>query len=581
MPGRGREGAQGAAGLRHAGHRRHEGLHQFRQGGEGAEVRDGVPADQPPAGLPDLRSGRRVPTAGSGRGLRQVRIALPGREARGVPQERRSADLDGRDDALHPLHALRPLRPGGRRRDGAGHAQSRRAFRDHHVRRPDRRLRTVGQHDRPVPGRRADQQAVPLPGPHVGAGTPQVGVAARRPGRQRDRPDQEPARDARAAAGKRSHQRMLAVRQGPLRLRGPQQRRAPDPADAQAGRSVANRGLDDGAGVCRQRPERDQARPRRRADRCAGQPAQHAGRAVPAAKAGARHRQRQRRLPSAPVRFLRQADGRAVAGHADRRGVAAAAHAGGGRLPAQGSSAAGRASAPGRQEGCAAERDRCRRRRPADAGDATAGCAVAVAVAAVGGGRGDRCRRQCRPSGRYRRRRSRRNRQAYRREPGFGRAQGRVPGQCRRGPSAVLQAACAGPVGRAADRRDAGLPDRSREHRRRLPRRCAAARQWPGRRRHAGAAAPRLRHRGGRAGIRCGEPAAGACRAGASRYRGRAVAVRLARRDGIRRRAAAGRAVHGNLGHLRQLRRLAAKLQRCGPQPGRFASGVEGAARAG
>ena len=36
---------------------------------EGAQGRDGIPADQPPAGLPDLRPGRRVRPAGPGDGL--------------------------------------------------------------------------------------------------------------------------------------------------------------------------------------------------------------------------------------------------------------------------------------------------------------------------------------------------------------------------------------------------------------------------------------------------------------------------------------------------------------------------------
>jgi NADH-quinone oxidoreductase subunit G len=39
------------------------------------------------------------------------------------------------DDALHPLHALRALRPGDRRRHGARHDRPRRARRDRHVRR--------------------------------------------------------------------------------------------------------------------------------------------------------------------------------------------------------------------------------------------------------------------------------------------------------------------------------------------------------------------------------------------------------------------------------------------------------------
>ena len=43
------------------------------------------------------------------------------------------------------------------------------------------RLRTVRQHDRPVPGRRADLQAVPLQRAHLGTVAPQVGQPARQP----------------------------------------------------------------------------------------------------------------------------------------------------------------------------------------------------------------------------------------------------------------------------------------------------------------------------------------------------------------------------------------------------------------
>ena len=90
-------------------------------------------------------------------------------QARRVQQEPRPADLRRGDDALHPLHALRALRPGDRRRHGARHDRPRRARRDRLVRRQDRRFRALRQHDRPVPGRRADVQAVPLRGAHVGA----------------------------------------------------------------------------------------------------------------------------------------------------------------------------------------------------------------------------------------------------------------------------------------------------------------------------------------------------------------------------------------------------------------------------
>ena len=91
VPGRRGEGAQADAGLRHAGHAGHDRAHQERQGGQGAAVGDGVPAHQPPAGLPDLRPGRRMPAAGPlAVGYGGSALALPGREARRLPQERRA-----------------------------------------------------------------------------------------------------------------------------------------------------------------------------------------------------------------------------------------------------------------------------------------------------------------------------------------------------------------------------------------------------------------------------------------------------------------------------------------------------------
>ena len=145
------------------------------------------------------------------------------------------------DDPLHPLHALRPLRPGDRRRDGARHDPPRRALRDHDDRRRDRRLRALGQHDRPLPGRRAHQQAVPLQRAHLGALAPQVRQPARQHRREPDRAGQGQPRDARAAARERSRQRVLDRRPRPLLLRGAQRRRPPDRADDQAGRRLAAR----------------------------------------------------------------------------------------------------------------------------------------------------------------------------------------------------------------------------------------------------------------------------------------------------------------------------------------------------
>ena len=91
------------------------------------------------------------------------------------------------------------------------------------------RLRAVGQHDRPVPGRRAHQQAVPLQRAHLGAVAPQEREPARQHRRQPDRAGQGRTRDARAAARERGRQRVLARRPRPLQLRGAEQRRRASP----------------------------------------------------------------------------------------------------------------------------------------------------------------------------------------------------------------------------------------------------------------------------------------------------------------------------------------------------------------
>ena len=101
-------------------------------GQEGARRRDGVPAHQSPARLPDLRPGRRVRPAGPGDGLRRRRLALRREQARGRGEVPRAADQDG-DDALHPVHALRPLHDRGRRRRGARRHRPRRGHGDHHL----------------------------------------------------------------------------------------------------------------------------------------------------------------------------------------------------------------------------------------------------------------------------------------------------------------------------------------------------------------------------------------------------------------------------------------------------------------
>ena len=229
VPGAGREGAETAAGVRDACHRGHEGVDALGGRSHRAKRGDGVPADQSSARLPDLRPGRRMPAAGSRRRLRRVELPLQRAEAGGAEQEPRPADLH-RHDALHPLHALRAFRTGDRGRDGARHGRARGALRDHELRRQDDRFGAVGQHDRPVPGRCADLEAVSLFRAHLGARTAQVGVAARRTGCQPDRAGQERSRHARGTARKRGGQRVLALGQGSLLVRGAEFRRPPDAA---------------------------------------------------------------------------------------------------------------------------------------------------------------------------------------------------------------------------------------------------------------------------------------------------------------------------------------------------------------
>ena len=149
-----------------------------------------------------------------------IELALPGREARRLPQERRTADLDGGDDALHPLHALRPLRPGDRRDHGARDERPRRA-------RGDRVRSSAATVDSELSGNMIDLCP-------VGALTSkpfrynartwelarrQVDRAARQPRLEPRRPGQGRSGAARAAARERGGQRVLAVGQGPVFVR--------------------------------------------------------------------------------------------------------------------------------------------------------------------------------------------------------------------------------------------------------------------------------------------------------------------------------------------------------------------------
>ncbi len=195
-------------------------------------VRDGagggrrVPAHQPPARLPGLRQGRRVPAAGhllrlGRRSLALHRAQAPLRQAAGAV----AADRD-RPRALHPLLPLRALQPGDRRGPPARPAGARRAHLRRDVRRPSLRRAVQRQHHRAVPGGRADLAALPLPRAPVGHRGRRLGLHAVPLAVQRQLHRARRARAARDRARQRRRRRRLAVRQGPLRLPVGARRRA-------------------------------------------------------------------------------------------------------------------------------------------------------------------------------------------------------------------------------------------------------------------------------------------------------------------------------------------------------------------
>ena len=224
-----------------------------RAGGAGAEIGDGVPADQPPARLPDLRPGRRVPAAGSRGRLRPVGLALHRGEARRLPQEPGPARGGRGDDALHPVHALRALRAGDRRRDGARDDRARRARGDRLVRRPHRRFGAVGQHDRHLSGRRAHVEAVPLRRADVGARATQVGVAARFARQQSHRPGEGRPRAARRCRSRTRRSTSAGSRTRIASRTKRSEATSASRADDQGRRRMEDRRLADGARSRRRR----------------------------------------------------------------------------------------------------------------------------------------------------------------------------------------------------------------------------------------------------------------------------------------------------------------------------------------
>ena len=130
---------------------------------QGAAGRDGAAAHQPPARLPGLRQGRRVPAAEPGDEQRPRHVPVRGRQAH-LPQA---------DQHLHPgaarpraLRAVRPLHPllrPDRRRPVHRARRARRAAAGRHLRGPAVRVLLLRQHRADLPGRRADRRGLPVP----------------------------------------------------------------------------------------------------------------------------------------------------------------------------------------------------------------------------------------------------------------------------------------------------------------------------------------------------------------------------------------------------------------------------------
>ena len=256
-----RHGRQGPAAQqgRHA----ERSQHAHADGEEGARRRDGIPADQSSARLPDLRPGRRMRSAGPGHGLWRRCQPLRREQARGRGQIYRPAGQD-HHDALHPVHALHPLRDRGRRRAGARRHRPRRGHGDHDLSRAGDDLGAAEQRGRSLPGRRAHLEALCLRGAAVGA---RQDAIDRRDGRARLRHPHRHARargDAHPAAHQRRRERGMDFRQD-----APRRRR---PAHAAARSALCARQWPPAAGVLerglrrhRRQGEGEQARAHRRA----------------------------------------------------------------------------------------------------------------------------------------------------------------------------------------------------------------------------------------------------------------------------------------------------------------------------
>ncbi len=169
------EGAAQAGRLLHPDRRRrHGGPHPAHLAGrrEGAAGRHGAAADQPPARLPDLRQGRRVPAAEPGDVQRPRRVPVPRAQAR--PTRSRSTSPP-RCCSTASAACSASAAPGSPSRSPATRSSTlieRGAAAAGRHRRASEPFESYfsGNTDPDLPGRRADRRPVPVPGPPVRPG---------------------------------------------------------------------------------------------------------------------------------------------------------------------------------------------------------------------------------------------------------------------------------------------------------------------------------------------------------------------------------------------------------------------------
>ena len=409
-------------------------------------------------------------------------LALRRRKARRVPQGRRPADLHGGDDPLHPLHALRALRPGSGRRDGARHDRTAASTAE---------ITTfVGDTvDSELSGNMIDICPVGALTSKPFRYSARTWELSRRKSvsphdshrRQPDRPGQEqPVMRVVPLENEDVNECWIADRDRFSYEALNSAERLTQPMIKQGGQWQHGR-LEDRARVRRPRPEAA-SRPSTvpQSIGALAQPAQHARRAAPAGQAGARPGQRQHRPPPAPrrLRRLRRPVGAGSAPRSHRCRSCSACWSSArscARTIRCSRSACARRCA--RAALSAISLHALCRRRLGDADGQRRSLPAPSDWVARAGRRGRRRRRRARAS----RRRWRRRQPATRPRPSPRRcsAASARPSCSATPPRSIRRprAAGAGATGSARRPAPGRLPDRSRQHRRRAAgRRAAAAR---------------------------------------------------------------------------------------------------------